>query len=192
MHPTSANPRRAFTLLELVIVIIIIALLAAIALPRLAGTDARRFQATAERLGDLLTMFAQRESLGQKPVGLWHDPERNQIVLMVLDIDPDDPDAPPDWYIDRLVAPLSLPEGVSVLGVRVDGEWLGDIGWFLSNRPGEDRPIIEMSLASEDSFTTLVLPSSGVAARQLDGSAAMLAARTPVDLDSIGQSREDW
>jgi prepilin-type N-terminal cleavage/methylation domain-containing protein len=192
MRAHAAPFRRAFTLLELVIVIVVIALLAAIALPRLAATQSRRFQASAERVADLLTMFAQRESLGQKPVGLWHDVERNQIVLMVLDIDPAFPEAPADWYVDHLVAPVTLPEEITVMGVRLDGEHLGDVGWFLSNRPGEDRPIIELSLSSDESFTTLVLPSSGVAARQLEGGDALLAARTPVDLDALGQSREDW
>jgi prepilin-type N-terminal cleavage/methylation domain-containing protein len=83
------NARRtnaaAFTLIEVIIVVAIVAILAAMTMPRLLNQDRRRLQEATDGVSDLLIMFALRESLSDRPVGIWHDAERNWIVLMMLD-----------------------------------------------------------------------------------------------------------
>ena len=67
-----AHAGPGFTLVEMLVVIVIIALIFSMSIPRFAGRDRRTLQLAADQVADLLTMYAQRASLGQKPVGIWH------------------------------------------------------------------------------------------------------------------------
>jgi prepilin-type N-terminal cleavage/methylation domain-containing protein len=198
-----ASIARAFTLLELMIVILVLALLAALALPRLSGTESRRFDLTADRLSDLLMVFAQRDSMGGRPVALIHSADRNQIELLTLDIDPFQPDLlaewRPDrlvpfaeWRLDRLVPSVPLPTGIRVVDCRVDGDLLVEQGWSIISEPGQERPVIEMTLASGDRMATLVLSPAAVAASRYDANSPAPYERASVDLDAAGRNREDW
>jgi prepilin-type N-terminal cleavage/methylation domain-containing protein len=184
--------QRGFTLLELMIVILVLALLAAVALPRLSGTESRRFDVTADRLADLLMVFAQRDSLGDRPVALLHNADRNQIELATLDIDPLQSDQPADWRPDRLTPSVVIPSGMGVVDCRVDGEMLVEQGWTIISRPGQERPLIEMTLVARGRSATLVLPPAAVAAHRYDANSTSPIVRESVDLDAAGRHREDW
>ncbi|MHC4827817.1 MAG: prepilin-type N-terminal cleavage/methylation domain-containing protein, partial [Planctomycetota bacterium] len=58
------NARRtnaaAFTLIEVIIVVAIVAILAAMTMPRLLNQDRRRLQEATDGVSDLLIMFALR------------------------------------------------------------------------------------------------------------------------------------
>ena len=101
---------RAFTLVEVIVVIAVVAILATMMVPRLMGQKQRQLQAAADGVSDLLMMFAQREALSDRPVGIWHDAERNWIVLMRLEpVDGDDRE-PATWQPDHAVKPVKLPD----------------------------------------------------------------------------------
>lgn len=192
MLPYRSARGRGFTLLEMMIVLVVIAILTAITVPRLFRSESRQFKVTVEQVADLLTMFAQRESLGQKPVGIWYDQDRHWLVLMVMDVDPARPQEPADWYPDLSVRPVKLPEWVHEPLVSEDGVPVDIRRWPLSTRPGEARPMVGLTLMTDERSASLELSPYAIAPYQSDEEAALLAARTPVDLDAAGRSREDW
>ncbi len=193
MRSRIPQPRRGFTLLELLVVLVILALLFSMIVPRFAGTDRRALQLVSDQVADLLTMYAHRATLGQKPVGVGYDPERRAIMLLVIDIDLDRPDQPADWQVDRLVTPVKLPSTVDLFDARADGEPVDLALWPIANRPGKDRPTIEITLVGRDGETTaVVLAPHAVAPRQIDPDEVGPAVRMPIDLDAAGRHREEW
>ena len=60
MHRHYRPTRCGFTLIEMIVVIIVMAIMASLTLPRLFGNDRRQFQHVADQVSDLLMMYAQR------------------------------------------------------------------------------------------------------------------------------------
>jgi len=172
------------------VVVVIIAIMATLAVPRLASQGRRAFDLTADQVSDVLMMFAQRDQLGKKPVGLRYDAERRWLQMVVLEGDPTDSSVMAEWQPDRFVAPVKLPDMVdgSTFTIRADYEVIDTQDWPLSHTPGDDRPTIEISFESIDQvhYVTLVLGPHAVTAKRSD------EARMAVDLDAAGRSREDW
>ena len=181
--------------MELIIVIIVMAMIMSITIPRLVSHGRRELQLAADQLLDMLTMFAQREVTEQKPIALWHDADRNWIVLMVLDIDPADPEASADWRVDPYVSPVKLPSTVDWRYVQAiqDGEHIDFQRWPIATQPGEPRPTIEISFANEEGLTkTVILPAHALAPYQQGEPGAYSDLRYPIDLDAAGRRQEDW
>ena len=139
-------------------------------------------------------MFAQRDNIGRRPIGLRHDDARNWLMLVVLDVEDGGPTGPAEWRHDVLVNPLTIPPILDreAIWVYADGELVDIREWPLSHMPGEPRPTIEIALRSVDNEhqTTLRLAPHGVSPVRTDQ--VMYASRQPVDLDAAGRSREDW
>ncbi len=194
------RPRRqtAFTLLEIIVVIAILAIVFSMALPRLARQDRRELQLAADHVADLLMMFSQRESLSSRPVGIWHDAQAHTLVLMVLDeveVEGTIGQLRPQWQRDHAVRPVKFPSLVPPEGVyaQSDGEPIDITRWPIATEPGKPRPRVEVSLFDDDGrVKTVVLPSHALTPYLLDDRYAVLALREPVDLDAAGRHREDW
>ena len=198
MRSTGAIPSRrlGFTLVEMVVVIAILAVVMALTVPRMLGREGRVLQLSADRVADLLTMYAQRESLSSRPSGIWHDADSHCLVLMVLDADGAMPNEPARWRPDRTVQPVQLPPSVDVergVGASIDGTLVDISRWPIATEPGKRRPRIEISLYDNDGrVKTLVLLAHALKPYDLDDSDAVRASRQPVDLDAAGRHREDW
>ena len=180
----------------MIVVIAVLAVVMAMTVPRLVGRQGRVLQLAADRIADLMTMFAQREALSGRPVGIWHDADRHQIVLLILDIDEARPEEPAEWRPDRTVRPVPLPASVDVqrgVVATVDGTPVDISQWPIATEPGKPRPRVEVSLYDDDGrVKTVVLPSHALAPYLLDAGHAVLASREPIDLDAAGRHREDW
>ena len=183
--------RRAFTLLEVMVVLIILAILATLTVPRLTSIGRRTLQVTAEQVADLLTMYAQRETLSDRPVGIILDSDRNWLMLVGLVGDESGGDQP-EWIVDRYVQPVKLPDSISVLDVTSDEVPVDITEWPLSHTPGENRPLIVITLQSPDRIVTVMLEPHAIAPRIYDTDAPPATERTAYDLDAAGLSREEW
>lgn len=195
MNLSSKPITRAFTLIELVVVMIVMSIIMAITLPRLGNTTGREMQNAADELADMLTMFAQHAATEHRPIAIWHDYERNWIVLLVMDIDPAAPDDPPQWQIDRFVQPIKLPDFVDKTTVfsMQDGEAVDFQRWPIATKPGQPRTEIQISFSDDTGLTkTLLLQSHALAPVQLDNAAQSSAIRLAIDLDATGRRQEDW
>lgn len=194
MRTRTTNPG-GFTLIEVIVAVAILAMLITMTVPRLTSHENRVLQLTADRIADLMMVYAQRGQLSGKPAGLWHDVSRNWIVLMVLEVDPAVPQDPALWRPDPAARPVKLPEVIPPAGVFVTANGVPrDITqWPVATSPGEPRETIEINLLDTSGrSTTIILPSHAIAPYRLDDTRPQLIARTPIDLDSQGRAREDW
>ena len=181
---------RAFTLIELVVVLAIMGLFAAIALPRLGSHQRRSFDLAVEQVADLLTMYAQRDALSERPAAIWHDAERNWIVLLAME-PIGTPQDPAQWYPDPFVDPVRLPESIPADGVRAraGGDAVDFARWPITTDPGRERQSVEIELLSRDGLASmLVLPAHAIAPHEPETGRQI----APLDLDAAGRSREDW
>jgi prepilin-type N-terminal cleavage/methylation domain-containing protein len=186
--------RRGFTLLEVIAVLTILAIMAAIVVPRLGGNERRQFRLAVDQVADLLTMYAQRHNLSQKIVGITHDPRYNTIELMVLDNE-DDPLAPQAvWRPDTFVQPVKLPHFMLETDVAIlcDDRFIDTSDYPLSTEIGQERPSIQIVLRGAGETATITLPPYGVAPTIASTYGSSGYIRTKYDLDSTGRSREDW
>jgi len=190
---TSAR-RQGFTLIEILAVAVILAIVGALVLPRLSGKSVVTAQLAAEQVSSLLGTFAFRSSLAGQPVSLLRDPDFGTIEVWILDIDPNRPDQPPAWRIDRFAKPLTLPEGIALSEVRIDGQRLVPEDWSVIAVPGMPRPRIELVLTSdkESEEITVVLDPRAGAPHRISAGGTTAIGRVPVDLDREGRGKELW
>jgi prepilin-type N-terminal cleavage/methylation domain-containing protein len=193
--PTTSSPlvRRAFTLLEVIVVIAVLAVLATMIVPQLKGNDRREFRHAVDQVADLLTMYAQRQSLGEKVVGIGHDRSQNWLTLMVIDTD-NISGVTGAWRMDRYVDPVKFPNFMTANDVAIvaDGDHYDASQWPLSSEIGKDRPVIEISLRGAGESAVVTLQPYGVSpvvAASFGGTGVI---RTRMNLDTGGHSREDW
>jgi len=189
MHRQSHIHKTAFTLLEMIVVIIVIGIMASMVVPRLSGNQDREFNLTVDRVGDVVLMFAHRVSTSNQPSAIRYDPQSRQIELLVKINDEDEL----YWDIDPLATPITLPSWFEsdALAIFVDGELMDTMQWPLTTSPGETRPLIEVSLYWEDRSALISLQSHAMGPNiWLDGYDSELL--MPIDLDEEGRGREEW
>lgn len=192
-QPPRCSLPRGFTLVELTVVLVVLVLLASMIVPRLTGNIDRLFKASGEQVADLLTMFAQRDSLAQQPVGLFYDEDAHQLLVRVYDIDPDSYDQTPQWRQDRFIRPLKLPEFVELVEVLEDHATVDIRQWPLTSRPGQQRPWIEIVLGGPDGATTSIsLAPHDVSPLVYSHDDQPPQIAMPIDLNAAGRMREDW
>ncbi|MFK7961340.1 MAG: type II secretion system protein [Phycisphaerales bacterium] len=200
----SAPVRRAFTMLEVIVVCIIMAIMAGLIVPRLSGLANRRFDLVATGTADAMLMFAQRDLAASSPVGfqMLSGPDgETRLALMTLGVPGDAGERASDdaeWRIDPFVRPVVFPIEVdgSSFEFLVDDESLDIENQPFSHVPGDRRPRIEIAFRSRDggrqARLTLEPYAIGPTVRIGSQIRSESNSRQPVDLDNTGRSREDW
>lgn len=188
--------RRAFTLLEVTVAVVILAILAAMIVPRFSGTERRRFEAVVDQVADMLIVYAQRDRLTSKPVGIFHDLERHWLTIVLLE-DPDTPGTDEyGWRVDPTVTPVKLPEEITEVFAYEDYELIDITQWPLTSRSDQRRPVVEMEIGTDTRSATLTLSSHAVTPKVTYSYATRRSTgddrREPIDLDRGGRNREDW
>ena len=186
--------RLAFTLIEMIIVLVLISIMTAMLVPRMAGNDKREFKNAVDQVSDLLTMYAQRQSLGQKMVGIYHDRGRNSIELVVLDAGADPSNHVAAWLPDTYVKPVVLPSFMfdTDVGFSINGDTIDASEYPITSEIGQERPWLEVGLRGAGERALISLPPYGVAPTLNATFAVSGVARAKYDLDAAGRSREDW
>jgi len=188
-HPQPDH--RGFTLLEMIVVVIVLSVLASMAIPRLSGTRFREYELKVEQTADLMVMFAHRLSTSTKATGLQYDAPNRKLFLLALQKDIESGES--YWMDDPLSAPVTFPLWMEEDAVTIltDGDFADTSQWPLTTMPGENRPIIEISIEWEDHASLIMLASHAMAPSiWIDGDGT--EPLTPIDLDAAGQSREEW
>lgn len=188
-HNSRQQVLRAFTLLEMIVVVVVLGVLAAMAIPRLSGTRSREYELKVEETADLMVMFAHRLSTSTKASGLQYDSHNRRLYLLTLQSEEDET----YWVTDPLSPPVTFPQWMEEEAVSVftDGDYVDTSQWPLTTMPGENRPLIEISLEWEEQSALIMLPSHAMAPSVwIDGDGT--EPLTPIDLDAAGRSREEW
>lgn len=223
VHPRTERRARAsllpaFTLIEVIVVIVMLAVLAGIVLPRMAGSDSRLADAQAQRVASVLSIVGWRGAVAPEPMELEFDPVSDSIRLLVNRAAPgqgDDPATPPvrAWRVDPIVAPvvldrLSVQEAWwgSQLAPRTSaraGSGSSGLGaWRISIPADRPREPIVLVLAdksrTKDGVSTyrVELVPGRTTARVTPGDAppAIEADRAggEMDLDALGLGEQPW
>ena len=193
MNRGSHRPRRAFTMVEMIIVCIIMALIMSSIIYRMTSRQGRSFDTAVEQVGDLLMMYALRSEHSRQPVGLMIDQDRNALLLMRRE-SVEGGNNQPLWKMDPMVNGVRFPKFMEMddVEVRVDGDQADLTEWPLSAMPGEDRPLIEIELRHEQRVVLLSLPSHALSPQRQEDGVESAPAREPEDLDTTGRWQEDW
>lgn len=184
------NPiRHAFTLLEIIVVIMIIGVLASMIVPRLSGNQNREFTLLVDRVNDIVLMFAHRVSTSNQAAALRFDHEHKQFELLTKV----EEDGEYYWSFDPLATPVQLPSWLEAdsITIFVDGEIADTSQWPVTATPGETRPLIEVAVEWEDHSALISLPSHAMGPNiWFDdiGTEPLM----PIDLDAQGRGREEW
>ena len=182
---------RGFTLLEMIVVVVVLGLIASMAIPRLSGTRGREYELKVEQVADLMVMFAHRLSTSTKATGLQYDAPTRELYLLTLETDGDSNES--FWIDDPLAPSVVFPTWMEedAIAIFTDGDYMDTSQWPLTTMPGENRPIIEISIAWENRSALIMLASHAMAPSiWLDGEG--IEPLTPIDLDAAGQTREEW
>ena len=183
---------RAFTMIELIVVVVILAIAAVMVVPRFSGTARQEADNGIERVAELVRLFAYRDAMGSQQVALWRDGTDGRIHLLVKDRDPADDGEAPDWRADRFAAPVALPDGLEVAEVRVDDARVDPLEWLVSSVPGGERPKVEIRLVGHGLDSTVSLPAGSPSAVRVDTDKPLPFARFPIDLERQGRGDEPW
>jgi len=189
MKHCSKPIRFGFTLIEIIIVMMVISVMAAIIIPRLSGNQFREFNLSVERVNDVVLMFAHRVSTSNQPAALRYDPQSKQFELLTKKED----DGEFYWGIDPLARPVKLPSWLEsdAVTIFVDGEITDTTQWPVTTSPGETRPLIEVALDWGDHSALISLPSHSMGPNiWFDGVGN--DPLVPIDLDAQGRGREEW
>jgi prepilin-type N-terminal cleavage/methylation domain-containing protein len=186
----SAHPiRRAFTLLEIIVVIMIMGVLASMIVPRLSGNQNREFNLFVERVNDVVLMFAHRVSTSNQASALRFDPELKQFELLTKI----EEDGEYFWGLDPLAQPVRMPSWLESDSITIftDGEITNTMQWPVTTTPGETRPLIEVAVDWENRSVLISLPSHAMGPNiwfEGIGTKPLM----PIDLDAQGRGREEW
>ncbi len=189
--------QRAFTLIEIIIAVIVLAILSATIVPRIQRAVGAEHEVAVERVQDLLAMYAFRDATSSQQIALWQDPETGWLLLRVADRDPnatsEDGDASKfEWIDDPSTQPVALPRGMELVDLMVDGSDVLGTDWLIPTVPGGGRPSIEMHLVSGSVDTLLRLDSNSVVPIRLDANSPPITVRESEDLDAYGTRGEKW
>ncbi len=191
-HPSlvASNVRPAFTLIELVVVIVLLAIFAGAVAPRFLSLGSRRAESEVQAVAALLSAAAMRDELTSQPIALAFDAETSRLSM--LSVQAASADAVPLWKQDPIVAPVALSDAriVSIQsGVRTldPREWRVD---FPQIEPRE-KLTIELADAKDDARWVLILSPTATAASLIPGSEKDLPT-DETDLDQIGREEDTW
>lgn len=183
-------PRAGFTLIEVIVVIIILSVVAAVIAPRLGRENLRKADAAARGARNLLSIAASRDSLGGESLVIEYDPDARTLALLSRRRGGDtDGTVRPD--------PLTPAVMLSPLVVRnasIDGQVLSDGAFRIDFPDHEPRGLIEIVLEMPDSageaWTLALLP--GATEAMLVNGSSLSAALRPIDLDAQGGGESPW
>ncbi|MBL9140980.1 MAG: hypothetical protein JNK53_03855 [Phycisphaerae bacterium] len=179
-------------MIEIIVVVVILAIAAMAVVPKFLSTAKQEGDVAVDRVGELLRLFAYRQALSSQQVAIWRDGGDGSIQLLVMDTDPDKPDAKPEWRVDRFAARVRLPDGMDVTDVRMNEQRMRTDEWLLSSTPGALRPHIEIRVAGNGVDSTLVLPRGSASVVRVDEGRESPIVRIPIDLQQAGREGEPW
>ena len=183
-----ALARRGFSLMEAMVVVMILAIMATVVVPRLSAMVQRPARQSAILVGDFLTSVAQRDALTSQPLAIEFNGELNTLSLLVP------ADEPGQWRRDLVIHPIQLGDAFLV-EASADGAMLDESQFRVEFRVGGARPLIEMAISddrdsrNEGPFHVRLSPD---APRAVVEGVSVQSTADREDLDAAGKGEQPW
>lgn len=192
-HARASRVARGFTLIELIVVVVLVAVVSGLIAPRVLDVGRRRTDEAARSVRNLLSIAAHRDAIGQQRLAIEHSDDPAALTLMSLRVPAGEADL--RWAPDALVAPAPL-DGLRVASVSLGGAALQSRGFRIEFPRHEPRQNIEIVL-EEDPPPRAGAPRRFVVSLLAGSTQATLdaeAARVPasIDLDGAGRGTSTW
>lgn len=189
---------RAFTLIEVIVVIILLGVAAAVVIPRAFSGSAKRAEQTARSVAGMLTAIAQRDATAFEPMLLVYSREDATLEVRVMRGDAEGRDRA--WKPDLFIEPVGFGEGV-LRSASVDGQPLDEREWRIELPVNTPRPGIVLEIAPKGADDgsgrawRITLPAGASTARLADlpsETGGQNPSAQVVDLDAIGMGDRAW
>lgn len=195
--PSRLSLRSAFTLVEVLVVMVIIAILATLTVPRLLGAQGRQAEVEAQGVRALLSQAAQRDAVSSDTLSINYDHEKQELSVDSLV----DKDGQRDWHPLPLIRPIRFVSLV-LAEASADGQSQPpDTSFRVVFAGAKPRPSIGLLLRTAPdmpgnarAWQADLLPGQTVALLRAVNVTAALAAPdgTTIDLDVEGQRTQPW
>lgn len=191
-----APPRGAFTLIEMIVVMVILTVLAGVTTVRMGNTLPRRGKVTVQRVQNVLNALAHRQVASQAPEALVYDAGRGELWVERYDFadqmgkTPTTRSLEGQWRRDLLTPPVQFDKDIHLSSAMFDGQ--PERGSFrLEVTPDMLRPTIEIDIAYGNAVDTVsLLPSEMRSINLSEGSSQVRL--SPEDLNAQGAGDERW
>jgi prepilin-type N-terminal cleavage/methylation domain-containing protein len=196
----NCRPRRAFTLIELIVVIILVGVLLGLIAPRMIDSGRRQAEFESAEITRLLGVAARRAALSGEIVAVEYDGSAPRLALVALRETQTSRGVRRTWVEDPLVPAVELTH-VDILTASADGQTIGTAGskWWVDFNPSEPRPALWLLVGrprsdSSAQWQVELLPEETSASRRPTSmpSRASAAGALRVDLDAINQGERAW
>lgn len=181
---------RAFSMVEVLVVLVLLAVLAGLIVPRFGSTASRRGQLEVEEFARVLSAAAIREQLTSQRLAISFEPSTATAALYRLDTS--ETGRGTEWTEDALAGRATLHD-VVFRRVESDGQELDPARWRVEFRRSEPRPSLRFVLATPDDKASWGVVLSPAASRAMIVDPARLDAESDVvDLDKKSGGGTPW
>lgn len=191
--------RAAFTLIEIIVVVVIIGVLAGLTIPRFVNTADRQADMEAKAVKRILSIAAEKSVMLTQPIAIDFDKSTSELSVLVrrprTSATTDTPGLP-EWRRDSLVEPVVL-DRLTLQQATADGQNMDTTRWRLTFSGADARPEVRLTFkqkSSESRSFVVTLPATGAAALQQDAQGTLSAdsGLRVIDLDDAGKGTKAW
>lgn len=193
----TSRARGAFTLVEVLVVMVIIAILATLTVPRLVGAQGRQAEVEAQGVRSVLSQAAQRDAVSSEAMAVSYDAEKRELSIESLA----DVDGERAWRPMPMIRPVRFAS-IELASASADGqEQPPDTSFRVQLAGAKPRPAVSLMLRTTANLPGTprawqidLLPGQTVATIRAVPTGAPLAApsTTTIDLDVEGQRTQPW
>jgi len=181
------RPRSGFTLIELIVAVVIIGVLSGVVIPRVMQRSTSAESRETERVAQLLSAMANRESLSSQQVQLTWDADASRLEVLT----PSAEAADNTMRADRLIPGVTL-ELLSMTEATAGSQELRGEEWVFQTSPGLPRPLLTLLLEARSGRSwTIMLEPQGTVARVFAGDEPKEVLQS-IDLDEEGMRDQAW
>lgn len=176
---------RAFTLVELVVTLVVVALVMGFTIPRVSTLIGRGVSAEADAVAGLLSNAAGRVALAPQSLRVMAEPDR--VVVERRSLERGSRGDAWIWQRDPFM-PIARLERGTISGLMVDGSATNGPPWVAQLAPGRN---IELTITGSDRPVSVVLFGGALRAVVIEGQ-GIVDPPGLVDLDASGMESTPW